>query len=253
MKKLLILLVVLQCCVVQAETWTVGDGLTATSRLSKAERSEKLVKLTLVGGVAVTSEQQGLTIHSDKMTLNARQDPKQKKAYLVDTAVATGHVVVLKAMPSKTGKQSTRIEGASAEYISGVNESIVKMPVPMKIQSFNEKGQPTMTGTGNSGVATLEPLKKTNFENALRKAVLDGNVHFDMTQYDPKSKSKSPTTLHTTSDHMVMENIADGKRITLTGSVHISADNFGDMKGASRAVIVINKAGRIEFETSGGK
>ena len=251
MKRLLILLLILQCFVVRADTYTVGDGLTATSRLSKAERSEKLVKLTLIDGVAVTSEQQGLTIRSDKMTLNARQDPKKKNAYLIDTAVANGHVVVLKAMPSKAGKRSTRIEGASAEYITGVNESLVKMPVPMKIQSFDEKGQPTMTGTGNSGVATLEPLKKSNFENALRKAVLDGNVHLDMSQYDPKSKSR--TALHTTSDHMVMENIGDGKRITLTGSVHISADNFGDMKGAKRAVILINKAGDIELETAGGK
>jgi hypothetical protein len=102
-------------------------------------------------------------------------------------------------------------------------------------------------------VAYLEPLKKTKLDGALHHATMDGNVHLTLSEYDPKDKSV--TTVHTTSDHMLIEEQPDGRHVTLTGAVHIFSETSEslEMKGFNRAVFVFGKDGGLKMNTTEAK
>jgi hypothetical protein len=250
MKRLLLITLTLGCCICYAQL-IMGKGVTADAKSfsieqPKADKPNRPIHFLLATSVTVTSESEGMVIRSDRMTGNAKPDPQVPKSYLISDATAVGHVVLVKTVTSKAGKQITQIEGTSADYTSGTTESIVKMAGPMSIKSVDESGQPTMVATGNSGIAYMEPLKQTKMDNALRKATMDGNVHLTLTQIDPKTKGK--TTVYTTSDHMVLENLAAGKKVTLTGHVRISAEGV-QLSGHDHVVAVIDKDGAMHLNT----
>lgn len=251
MKRLLLITLVLIGSVARSDTWTDGKGLIAKSKVSRVDQAGKLLHLTLEGNVSVVSEPQGLTITSDRMQFNAVPDPKNSKAYLVQNATAIGHVTVLKTATTATGVKTTRVEGPKGEYTAGISESKVTMSGPMRIGTVDELKHPTMDATGSSGVAILEPLKQTNLDNAMRKATMEGPVSLMLSQVD--AKTKKTITVHTTSDHMVLENLPNGRRVTLTGSVHIVGDNLGEMSNAKRAVFVLEKNGNYHLETGGDR
>jgi hypothetical protein len=234
--------------------WTDHKGLVANAKQYKAlipKEQTGQAHLLLIKDVSVQSEPQGLNLAADRMLLNASPDPKVAKAYLISDATAVGHVVVVKSVSGTAGKQSTRIEGTKADYASGTQESVIKMAGPMGIKSLDERAEPTMVATAHSGVAYLEPLKKTNLDNSLRKATLEGDVHLVLTQVDPKTKKK--TTVRTRSDHMLMESQPNGQKVTLTGSVDLAEDSFGELTGIKYAVFFIGKNGSFQLETSEAK
>jgi len=47
--------------------------------------------------------------------------------------------------------------------------------------------------------------------------------------------------------------LPNGRRVTLTGSVHIVGDNLGEMSNAKRAVFVLEKNGNYHLETGGDR
>jgi hypothetical protein len=252
MKRLLLISVAFLFGVSFSQTWTDGKGLVAKYRDFKMDRRPNLeYDFSLAGNVSVASKPQGLDLASNTMNIHSVPDPKNPKSYLVQHAVAVGQVTVVKTIRSKTGSEITRIVGAKADYTSGPSEAVVKMDGPMEIESYDELRRPTMTATGKSGFATLEPLTQSNLDNGLRKAEMDGNVKLVLKQID--GKTKKFLTIRTASDHMMLENQGSGKRITLTGSVHIEGDNVGELSKAKSAIIVISKNGDFHLDTSGVK
>ena len=249
MKCLLVVALAGLASIALTQTWSDGKGLTAKYQEFKMDRRPNNdYDLFLAKNVSVSSNPQGLKLLSDTMQIHAVPDVKNPKSYLVQHAVAVGKVFVTKTVRSKTGAETTQIDGTKADYTSGVNESLVKMDGPMQIQSLDEQKHPTMTATSKVGVATLEPLTKSNIDNGLKKATLDGDVKLVLTQTDLKSNKL--TTIRTFSDHMILENLPTGKRVTLTGSVRIIGDEVGDIAGAKSAVFTIAKNGDFHLETS---
>lgn len=253
MKRLLLIPLALLSGAANPQVFTDGKGLTAYAKLYSIEKPKvvkKPVHLVLMKSVSVVSEPQGLNLTSDTMTLNALPVSATSKGYQINDAVATGHVTVIKSTTSKAGRQTTRIDGPDAVYTAGLKESTVKMSGPMIIHSIDESGRPTMDATGNSGIAYLEPLKQTKLQDALHRAMMDGNVHLTLTQYDTKTNLKS--SVRTTSDHMLIEEMSDGRHVTLTGSVHIASEDF-ELKDIKRAVFVLAKDGGLKMNTTEAK
>jgi len=246
MKRLLLPTLLLLGGLSIAEQWTDHKGLTMTFRDLKALASGKIERnVSMVGDVKVESTPQGLRMTSDTMDIHAVPDSKNTKSYVIQHALATGHVVILKEVAGKAGKQTTRIEGTKADYATGLTESMVKMAGPVKMQSLDSQHAQTMVATGNSGVATLEPLNKTNLDSGLKTAAIDGSAHLALTQIDPKTHAAS--TIRTTSDHMVLENQPMGQKITLTGHVHITSDSDFDWTGIDRVVFFVDKDGNVKI------
>jgi hypothetical protein len=228
------------------QTWTDHNGLTLTFGNLKGLSSKKKERdFSMVGGVVVISTPQGVRMTSDTMDVHAVPDPIRPKSYVIQHAVSTGHVVITKLVTGSDGKQTTRIEGSKSDYVSGQSESVVKIAGPVRMQTLDAKQFQTMLATGNSGTAFLEPLGKSKLDNGLKRAMLDGSVHLVLTQIDPESHKA--TTIRTASDHMVLENLANGRKVTLKGSIHITGDDGFDGTGANTAVFTVDKNGNYSF------
>lgn len=238
--------------VAQSTKWSDGKGMTATAAQSAIDQSpkNKLLKMTLAGDVLVVSVTQGISMQADTIQFNAKPNPKDTKAYLLDTASAQGHVVVEKTVASASGKRVTRIEGPKGDFVAGTTTSVVNMTGPTKIQTFDEAQHPTMVATGTSAVASLEPSKQSNVEDALKEATLEGPAHLDLSQFDAKSKKQS--VIHASSDRMILQIQPGGKKVTLIGNVHMTGDQ-GELSGAQQVVFVVDKSGEFHLTTAEGK
>lgn len=251
MKTLLLIPLALVAGAAVSDVWSDGKGLVAKSSQSLIDHSEKLLKFTLVGNVDVVSASQSVKIDADSIQFNAKPNPKDSKAFVMETATATGHVIFVKTATSPTGKRTTRIDGSKGNYIAGTSESTVRMAGPMKIETLDERQRPTMVATGSSGVASVTTGKQSDMEDALRVATMEGPVQMDISQVD--AKTGKLTKVHATSDRMVFENLTSGRKVTLIGSVNIKGieGEVGELSGAPRAVFMMYKNGDSEIQTGG--
>jgi len=230
------------------QTWTDNKGLVMIFRNLRAITGTKTERdISMVGQVDATSTSQGLKITSDRMDIHAVPDIKNPKAYVVQHAVAKGHVKIVKQVVAKEGNQETQIEGSQADLTSGAAESVVKIAGPVTMKSLDGKHVQTMLATGNSGVATLESKGNGSLENGLREAKLDGSTHLVINQID--SKTHKSTTIRTSSDHVRLQNKGTDRVITLTGAVHIFGDLTGDNKGSDSVVFTISKDGDFKINS----
>jgi hypothetical protein len=249
MRKRLIPLVALLTTVGCCDTFTDHHGLTISYTSLKALVSENTKRhFSMIGKVQISSTPQGITMSSDTMDIDAAPDAKSPKSYVVQTALAKGQVRILKLVKNAKGTQTTQIDGAQANYTVGTKESVVKMTGPVTLTSLDEKQRQTMLATGKSAVAYLEPTSKSSMEDGLHRAQLDGDVHLTLTQRDPKTQEA--TVIRTTSDHVLIENIGKGRRVTLTGEVKIHTEPDQDMSGIQKAVFTVDDQGRFTVSTT---
>lgn len=206
--------------------------------------------ISMVGQVDATSTSQGLRITSDRMDIHAVPDVKNPKAYVIQHAIAMGHVKIVKQVAAKGGNQETQIEGTRADLTSGATESIIKIAGPVTMKSIDGKRSQTMSASGRNGMATLESKGNASLENGLKDAKLDGDARLLLTQTDPKTKKA--TSIRTTSDHVLLQNQGKDQKITLTGSVHLILDETDDMNGLESAVLIL-KDGKFTMTTQAGK
>lgn len=248
MKSLTLPLLLLCSAIGPSSTLTDKKGLTMSFKLLHALTGNKDISdISMIGDVVVISIPQGLRMTSDSMILHAIPDRKDAKSYVIQHAIAAGHVVISKEVTAQGSKKVTRIEGSKADYAAAATESFVNMAGPVKMQSLDSSHHQTMVATGHSGTAVLEPLNKTSLDNGLKKASMDGSVHLVLNQLDPSTQKTS--TIVTDSDHMILENQSTGQRVTLTGSVRLTDQSGFVLSGVNHAVFFLDKKGNYNLET----
>ncbi len=249
MRKRLLPFLALLAGVGLAQTWTDHRGLTATFQSLRALTSKSPKRhLSMIGKVEIVSVPQGLTMRSDTMDIDAVPDPKNPNAYLVQSAQSKGHVSILKQVKGAKGLQTTKIDGTQADYLAGTVESVIKMTGPVNLVSLDEQQRQTLAATGKTATAYMEPAAKTSLDDGLRRAQMDGDVHLTLVQRD--AQTKQATLIRAYSDHMLVENIGKGRRVTLTGNVKVFTDSNVELSGIQKAVLTQDANGVYALHTS---
>ena len=227
--------------VAAAQVWTDHKGLTFTAKSwSYDQTKEKQVHYRFRGNVSILSKAEGLNIQSDQLELDAVMQPNTK-AYTVTHAIANNHVRILKTAVSATGTQTTEISGPQGEYIVGTTESIVKMNGATTIKSIDPNLRQTMTATGSSGTAYLEPKGNVASGNGLRRATLNGPTKIVFVQEATKAERGSKIT--GTASQMLLENSGNQRKITLIGNVHVIGPDTDEVSNVNRVVFVKDAKG----------
>ena len=224
-----------------AQVWTDHKGLTFSAKSWSYDQTQtKQVHYRFKTNVNIDSKSEGLNIRSDQMELDAVMQGNTK-AYSVAHATATGNVKIVKTAVSTKGIQTTEISGPKGEYIAGTSESTVKMIGATTIRSIDPSVRQTMTATGSSGVAYLEPKENVTSGNGLRRATLSGPTKVVFVQETTKEERGS--TITGTASQMLLENNGSERKITLIGNVHVVGPDSDEVSHVNRAVFVKDAKG----------
>ncbi|AIE85589.1 hypothetical protein [Fimbriimonas ginsengisoli] len=238
----------------QGRRFQYSDGsMTVLSTSGRAELGRgDAYHFFLKGAVSIASLAQGLTLTADTVTCDTALGANKKTE--LRHAVATGGVHMVKTVTNKVGKQTTDITGTRADMQSAPNGSIVNLAGPVKIVSLDQVKRKTMTATGRSAVAVLEPGSKSSLSSGIRGATLQGPVHLVMVQ--SKAGTQGDSTLVADADRMEMKNLGKVPQVVLIG--HVSghgegASRVGRFSGMTRATIQLNAQGEVTgFGTEAG-
>lgn len=197
----------------------------------------------LSGNVDMTSIKDAVHLTADQITSETEID--KKGASQLKHAVATGHVHATKIVTNGAGKQTTDIVGSRADLKAQAAGSIVTVSGPVTIVNLNEKSKKTMTASGSSAIATLEPGTKTSFSSGLRNATLSGPVRVRIVQSQIQGRGAS--TVVATGNRMDITYAGKEPMIVLTGNVEVHGEGdsrMGHLSGR-QLKIWLNKAGEV--------
>jgi len=252
MKRLTFIALLLVCGLTSAETWTNHKGLTlvATS-WQVVQVNPKLTTIKSKGNVLVTSVPDGVTISSEQLDFESIPNPKRPKTNLLSHASATTNVKIVKTVTAPSGTQTTEVLGPRADYLAGSIEGIVKIIGPTTIKNYDKAQAQSMTATGSSGIAYLDPGVRVASGSGLRHATLQGPVKVIFQQ--TATKTEAASTITATASTMQIQNVGNQEIITLIGSVHILGPGDSEASGVNRAVMVHEPGRGWRLDASGGK
>jgi len=208
-------------------------------------------KLDLSGKVDITSASQGLHLTADHVTCIVAEvkaaAAKSKAKKELQSATAKGNLHVTKTVSNANGKQTTDITGSEGQIDSKPAGSVVTLKGPVTLKNLDETKRSTMTATGSSAVATLEPGDKSKLTNGLVAATLQGPVTMDLIE-TAAAGSSSGAHANGTADRMEISRSGTGSTVRLTGHVEIhgsGGSRIGNASGLSSATFELNAAGEV--------
>ena len=245
MKRILSILIICLAALSGAQIFTYKDKsgtliVHAASGLVEQTTPDK-VHLTLKGSpVVINSIQDGLQIEAPNVVCDTNSTGKNH----LGKAVGTGGTHTIKRGADGT----TDITAASGTYNSGPQNSRIDLKGNVRIVNKTTKG--TTTITGNTGYAILANGSKGP-GSGLKSAFLDGPVKIVGDQ-----QNTNGGTITATGSTLTMDNAAH--TVTLNGNVNVTGNQkstLGELRGANRAVLVLNDQGKISsvHVTQGGK
>jgi hypothetical protein len=189
------------------------------------------VHLVLKGNpVVVNSVADGLQIEAPSVVC----DTNTRGAAKIGKAVGTGGVHSIKRGATGT----TDITSSSGTYTSGTQSARLDLRGAVRIISKTVKGSTTITG--HDGNAILANGAKGP-GSGLRTASLLGPVRVESVQQNTKGG-----TIVATGSRLLLDNAAH--TVTLIGNVNVTGNQqstLGELRGADRAVLVLNDRGQI--------
>ena len=189
------------------------------------------VHLVLKGRpVVVSSIEDGLQIEAPSVVCDTTTKGKAK----IGKAVGTGGVHAIK----KAAAGSTDITASSGTYTSGAQSA--RLDLKGAVRLINKTARGTTTITGHDGFATMDPNGK-GAGSGLKTASLNGPVKIVADQQNTQGG-----TITATGSHIDLDNA--GHTVTLSGHVNVTGNQkstLGELRGADRAVLVLNDRGQI--------
>jgi len=205
--------------------------------------------LTLKGLVSIDSLSQGLHLTSDKVLCQTAKAASNRMD--VKHAVATGKVHIVKTVTNKGAKELTDITCSKGDLQVATAGDIVALAGPVALRSENPAKRRTLTATGSSGTAVLEPQAKTQAKDGIRTAHLAGPVKLTLVQPAQKDaadgKPPGEARVVATSDEMDISNTGTQRTIILRGHVKIEGEGSSQMGSFSgrQATVILNAAGEV--------
>jgi len=209
--------------------------------------------LTLTGLVSIDSLSQGLHLTADKVQCQTAKAANNRMD--VKHAVATGKVHIVKTVANKGAKEITDITCSKGDLQVAATGDIVALAGPVSLRSESPAKRRTLTATGSSGTAVLEPQAKTQAKDGIRTAHLAGPVKLTLVQPAEKpaktpadAKPPGEAKVVATSDEMDISNTATLRTVILRGHVKIDGEGssrVGSFSGIRQATVVLNAAGEV--------
>jgi len=204
--------------------------VTASSGLVEQTSTNK-VHLVLRGKpVVVNSVEDGLQIEAPSVVCDTTTSGKSR----ISKVVGTGNIRAIK----KTPNGSTTITASSGTYTSGTQAGRLDLKGSVRLVSASARS--TTTVTGNGGYALLESGSR-GAGSGLRSASLSGPVRIEAVQ-----QNTNGGTIVATGSKLDLDNKA--RTVTLSGDVNVTGNQkstLGQLRGADRAVLVLNERGQI--------
>ena len=131
--------------------------------------------------------------------------------------------------------------GSRLVFDGDATRGVLKIAGPVEITNSGPE-RSILHMTGRSGSAEFD-MSKTQVQDALRKAALDGSVEIDVVKV-----GRGGEHTHVTGDHLTYDNVSSPATIVLTGRVVIhgeSVDSIGSASGIRRLTLTLNSRGEF--------
>jgi hypothetical protein len=203
--------------------------VSATSGLVEQTSADKLHLVLRGKPVIVNSANDGLQIEAPSVVCDTTTNSSK-----ISKVVGTNGVRATK----RRSDGSTVITASSGAYSSGTQAARLELKGSVKIVSRTARG--TTTITGHDGYAMLDNGGRGS-GTGLRTASLTGPVRVESVQ-----QNTNGGTIVATGSKLDLDNAA--RTVTLSGNVNVKGNQkstLGELRGADRAVLVLNDRGQI--------
>lgn len=218
-----------------------GD-LAIRARDGQGESLSDGYRFDLMGSVQISSKSRKFILQASRVQATIGKSEIDQSPNELKIAKATGGVRVVQ---TAAGKSST-LQSNSATYRIQGSGATVDAVGAVRILNSNQAKRETLTATGSSGTAVLNPKSARGID----RATLKGPVRVEIVQSGPAS-----STVVFTGGKMSM----DGSTITLVGNVRAlgsGASKFGNLSNVDSVTVQLNANGemsRFKFKSGGTK
>ena len=236
--------VILPALIVAQSVFSYSDAkgdLSIRAKDGQGALSTTGYEFDLMGSVTITSKQRQFVLTASRVKASIVKSAGSESPNELKKATASGGTRIVQTASGK----SSRLQANTATYTTQGSGATVQASGSVRIVNIDQNKRETMTATGSSGTARLDPKSP----RGISAATLNGPVRVEIVQ-----SGGTASRVVFTGSKMTLS----GSQVSLTGNVKASgagASRFGNLSNVDSVTVTLNERGefsRFTFRSGGG-